>query len=81
MEYDGPAFPFDLTRTTNIADVADAIKHGFDDMWNPALLHYSADAGRIYHSKWSGLSFAHEVEETEQKPLLVSTQNTEGVRN
>ncbi|MFN6481405.1 MULTISPECIES: DUF1796 family putative cysteine peptidase [unclassified Nostoc] len=65
MEYDGPAFPFDLTRTTNIADVADAIEHGFDDMWNPAFLHYSPDAGRIYHGKWSGLSFAHEVEETD----------------
>ena len=65
MEYDGPAFPFDLTRTTNIADVADAIENGFDDMWNPSFLHYSADAGRIYHSKWSGLSFAHEVEETD----------------
>jgi hypothetical protein len=65
MEYDGPAFPFDLTRTTNIGDVADAIENGFDDMWNPAFLHYSPDAGRIYHSKWSGLSFAHEVEETE----------------
>ncbi|MCC5599983.1 DUF1796 family putative cysteine peptidase [Nostoc favosum] len=65
MEYDGPAFPFDLTRTTNIADVADAIENGFDDMWNPAFLHYSPDAGRIYHSKWSGLSFAHEVEETD----------------
>ncbi|MEH2439298.1 DUF1796 family putative cysteine peptidase [Nostoc sp.] len=65
MEYDGPAFPFDLTRTTNIADVADAIAHGFDDMWNPAFLHYSPDAGRIYHGKWSGLSFAHEVEETD----------------
>ncbi|WP_442947873.1 hypothetical protein [Nostoc sp.] len=49
MEYDGPTFPFYLTRTTNIADVADAIEHGFDDMWNPAFLHYSPDAGRIYH--------------------------------
>ncbi|MEH1817000.1 MAG: DUF1796 family putative cysteine peptidase [Nostoc sp.] len=65
MEYDGPAFPFDLTRTTNIADVADAIENGFDDMWNPAFLHYSPDEERIYHSKWSGLSFAHEVEETD----------------
>ncbi|MEH1799326.1 MAG: DUF1796 family putative cysteine peptidase [Nostoc sp.] len=65
MEYDGPAFPFDLTRTTNIADVADAIENGFADMWNPAFLHYSLEAGRIYHSKWSGLSFAHEVEETD----------------
>jgi lysophospholipase L1-like esterase len=65
MEYDGPAFPFDLTRTTNIADVADAIENGFYDMWNPAFLHYSPDAGRIYHSKWAGLSFAHEVEDTD----------------
>ncbi|MEH2152245.1 DUF1796 family putative cysteine peptidase [Nostoc sp.] len=65
MEYDGPAFPFDLTRTTNIADVADAIENGFADMWNPTFLHYNLDAGRIYHSKWSGLSFAHEVEETD----------------
>lgn len=65
MEYDGPAFPFDLTRTTNIGDVADAIENGFDDMWNPEFLQYSQDAGRIYHSKWSGLSFAHEVEETD----------------
>lgn len=63
MEYDGPAFLFDLTRTTNIADVADALEQGFDDMWNPAYLHYSPDAGRIY--QWSGLSFAHKVEETD----------------
>lgn len=65
MEYDGPAFPFDLARSTNIADVADAIEHRFYDMWNPAFLHYSPEAGRIYHTKWSGLSFAHEVEETD----------------
>ncbi|MBW4617116.1 MAG: lipase [Desmonostoc vinosum HA7617-LM4] len=65
MEYDGPAFPFDLTRTTKIGDVADAIANGFYDMWNPAFLHYSPDAGRIYHSKWTGLSFAHEVEDTD----------------
>ncbi|MHC5599412.1 MAG: DUF1796 family putative cysteine peptidase [Nostoc sp.] len=65
MEYDGPAFPFDLTRTTNIGDIADAIENGFDDMWNPAFLHYSPDEERIFHSKWSGLSFAHEVEETD----------------
>jgi hypothetical protein len=65
MEYDGPAFPFDLTRTTNIGDVADAIANRFYDMWNPAFLHYSPDAGRIYHSKWSGLSFAHEVEDSD----------------
>jgi len=65
MEYDGPAFPFDLTRTTNLGDVADMIETGFNDMWNPDLLHYDPDAGRIYHSKWTGLSFAHEVEETD----------------
>ncbi|MDZ8054662.1 MAG: DUF1796 family putative cysteine peptidase [Aulosira sp. ZfuVER01] len=62
MEYDGPAFPFDLTRTTNIADI---IENHFYDMWNPACLHYNPEAGRIYHSKWTGLSFAHEVEETD----------------
>jgi hypothetical protein len=65
LEYDGPAFPFDLTRTTNLADVADMIQNDFRDMWNPALLHYSPEAGRIYHSKWSGLSFAHEVEDSD----------------
>jgi lysophospholipase L1-like esterase len=65
MEYDGPAFPFDLTRTTEISDVADMIESRFYDMWNPDFLHYSSDAGRIYHSKWSGLSFAHEVAETD----------------
>jgi lysophospholipase L1-like esterase len=66
MEYDGPAFPFDLTRTTNLSDVADIIATGFSDMWNPALLHYDPVAHRIYHTKWSGLSFAHEVEDTDQ---------------
>jgi lysophospholipase L1-like esterase len=65
MEYDGPALPFDLTRTTQIADVADMIESRFYDMWNPAFLHYSPDAGRIYHSRWTGLSFAHEVEDTD----------------
>ncbi|HAC62489.1 MAG TPA: lipase [Cyanothece sp. UBA12306] len=65
MEYDGPAYPFDLTRTTNLSDVADIIENGFFDMWNPDYLHYNDEAGRIYHSKWQGLSFAHEVEDTE----------------
>ena len=65
MEYDGPAFPFDLTRTTKIADIADIIENGFYDMWNPHLLHYNSQERRIYHSKWGGLSFAHEVEDTE----------------
>ncbi|NDJ21691.1 lipase [Nostoc sp. B(2019)] len=65
MEYDGPAFPFDLTRTTNIADIADIIENRFYDMWNPSFLHYNPDAGRIYHGKWGGLSFAHEVEDTD----------------
>jgi hypothetical protein len=65
MEYDGPAFPFDLSRTTKIADIADIIENRFDDMWNPSFLHYNPEAGRIYHSKWTGLSFAHEVEDTD----------------
>lgn len=65
MEYDGPAFPFDLTRSTKISDVADAIATGFEDMWNPQFLEYDSDQHRIYHTKWQGLSFAHEVEESE----------------
>jgi lysophospholipase L1-like esterase len=65
LEYDGPAFPFDLTRTTNLGDVADMIAKGFEDMWNPALLDYNAQEKRIYHRRWSGLSFAHEVEDHE----------------
>jgi Starch binding domain/GDSL-like Lipase/Acylhydrolase family/Putative papain-like cysteine peptidase (DUF1796) len=65
MGYDGPAFPFDLTRTTNIADVADIIANRFYDMWNPELLHYDSSSHRIYHKKWAGLSFAHEIEDTE----------------
>jgi len=35
---------------------------GFEDMWNPDLLCYDGELGRIFHRKWSGLSFAHEVE-------------------
>ncbi|WP_407897486.1 hypothetical protein [Scytonema sp. NUACC26] len=67
---DGPAFPFDLTRTTNIADIADIIENRFYDMWNPRFLHYNPDANRIYHSKWTGLSFAHEVEDTDN-PFMI----------
>lgn len=65
MEFDGPAFPFDLTRSTNLGDVADLVVNDFKDMWNPAYLHYNSQERRIYHSKWSGLSFAHEVEDSE----------------
>ncbi|MBD2393901.1 DUF1796 family putative cysteine peptidase [Cyanobacterium aponinum UTEX 3222] len=65
IQYDGPAYPFDLTRTTNLSDVADIIDTGFEDMWNPEYLHYNDEHGRIYHSKWTGLSFAHEVENTD----------------
>ncbi len=65
MEYDGPAFPFDLTRTTKVSDVADIIENGFDDMWNPAYLNYSPSDNRVYHSKWTGLSFGHEVEDSD----------------
>lgn len=65
INYDGPAYPFDLTRTTNLSDVADIIDTGFEDMWNPEYLHYNHEQGRIYHRKWTGLSFAHEVEDTD----------------
>mmetsp|Transcript_13184 Transcript_13184/g.30970 ORF Transcript_13184/g.30970 Transcript_13184/m.30970 type:complete len:818 (+) Transcript_13184:15-2468(+) len=63
IEYDGPCYPFDLTRTTSLADVADMVATGFSDMWNEHLLEYDHEAGRIRHKKWQGLSFAHEVED------------------
>lgn len=65
MEYDGPAFPFDLARSTNLGDVTDMVMNDFQDMWNPAYLHYNPSDRRIYHSKWSGLSFGHEVEDSD----------------
>ena len=65
MEYDGPAFPFDLARSTNLGDVTDLVINDFQDMWNPAYLHYNPTDRRIYHSKWSGLSFGHEVEDSD----------------
>nr|WP_279611394.1 DUF1796 family putative cysteine peptidase [Thermostichus vulcanus] len=65
LEYDGPAFPFDLTRTSNLADVADMIQNDFQGMWDPCYLHYNPEEKRIYHSKWTGLSFGHEVEESD----------------
>lgn len=80
MEYDGPAFPFDLTRTTNLADITDIIVNDFSDMWNPYLLHYNDEEKRIYHGKWSGLSFAHEVEDTEN-PLDDMTPIFERMRS
>ena len=65
MEYDGPAFPFDLTRSTNLGDVADIVVNDFKDMWNPDHLYYNIEERRIYHTKWSGLSFGHEIEDSE----------------
>jgi hypothetical protein len=65
IEYDGPCFPLDLARSIHISDVADMIRTGFDDMWNPRYLNYNFDDDRIYHAKWTGLSFAHEIEEGE----------------
>ncbi len=65
LGYDGPAYPFDLTRTTDVGDVADMIAHGFADMWNRDLLCYNPEEHRIYHRRWSGLSFAHEIEDDE----------------
>ena len=66
LEYTGPLFPFDLVRTTNTTDIVDIMDAGFSDMWNPELLDYSAEAGRIFHRNWSGLSFAHEVQDHEK---------------
>ncbi|MEN9262134.1 MAG: DUF1796 family putative cysteine peptidase, partial [Thermostichus sp. HHBFW_bins_43] len=65
LEYDGPAFPFDLTRSSNLADVADLIQNDFQGMWDPSYLHYNPEEKRIYHSKWTGLSFGHEVEDSD----------------
>jgi hypothetical protein len=65
MEYDGPAFPFDLTRTTHLSDVADIIAHDFVGMWDPDSLEYRPEAYSIYHRRWQGLSFAHKVEDDE----------------
>jgi hypothetical protein len=79
MEFDGPAFPFDLTRTTQVSDVAHMIEEGFRDMWNPAFLHYDPGARRIFHSRWSGLSFAHEVEDDDD-PLHDMTPVHERMR-
>jgi hypothetical protein len=73
MGFDGPAYPFDLTRTTKIGDVADIIEAQFFDMWDPTYLHYDLDAGRLYHSKWTGLSFAHEVEAKDDTYSNMST--------
>lgn len=63
MGFDGPCFPFCLSRTMNLSDVADIIENNFHDMWNPSMLHYNSYDRRIYHSKWTGLSFGHEVED------------------
>jgi len=63
IELDGPCYPFDLTRTTSLADVADIVGSGFEQMWYEELLHYDRDAGRIFHKRWAGLSFAHEVDD------------------
>jgi len=63
IELDGPCYPFDLTRTTSLADVADMVGSGFEEMWYEELLYYDHDAGRIFHKKWGGLSFAHEVDD------------------
>jgi len=63
IELDGPCYPFDLTRTTSLADVADMVGSGFEEMWREELLQYDHDAGRVFHKKWGGLSFAHEVDD------------------
>jgi hypothetical protein len=69
IEYDGPCYPFDLTRTTSLADVSDIIGSGFKDMWNGDLLCYDHDRGRIFHKKWGGLSYAHEHDEEGDNPI------------
>ncbi len=72
LGYDGPAYPLDLTRSTLLSDVADMITHDFVGMWDPALLRYSPSDRRLYHTKWTGLSFGHELEDDED-PLHMPT--------
>jgi len=40
-------------------------------MWNPDLLSYSHEEGRLFHKKWTGLSFAHEVEEGDDPVCVI----------
>jgi hypothetical protein len=65
LHYDGPAYPFDLIRTTLLSDISDIIDQNFTDMINPKFLYYNPEDKRIYHSKWTGLSFGHEIEDTD----------------
>jgi len=65
IEFDGPCYPFDLTRTTTLSDVADIVSCGFQEMWYEELLWYDIELGRVFHKKWGGLSFAHEIEDDE----------------
>eukprot|EP00928_Gymnodinium_smaydae_P021025 TRINITY_DN1815_c0_g3_i1.p1 TRINITY_DN1815_c0_g3~~TRINITY_DN1815_c0_g3_i1.p1 ORF type:complete len:812 (-),score=100.53 TRINITY_DN1815_c0_g3_i1:543-2978(-) len=62
IEYDGPCYPFDLTRSTSLADVSDILRHKFDGLWEPSQLQWDGEQGRIFHTRWHGVSFAHEVE-------------------
>lgn len=63
LDYDGPCYPFDLTRTTDTRAVADLVASDFRDMCNPQELHYVHEVRRIYHSRFQGLSFAHDIED------------------
>ncbi len=65
IDYDGPALPFDLTRALDVADITAILSGDFNDMWNPDLLCYDHDQRRIFHTRWTGLSFGHEVEDTD----------------
>lgn len=74
LGYDGPAYPLDLTRSTLLSDVADMIAHDFIGMWDPALLRYSPGDRRLYHTKWTGLSFGHELEDDEDPLQMPSME-------
>lgn len=65
IEYDGPCYPFDLARCMAIADTSDILRHGFAGFWDPSMLVWDASGGRVRHTRWTSLSFAHEVEEGE----------------
>jgi len=65
IEYDGPCYPFDLARSTSLADVSDILRNNFKGMWEPSQLRWDGYQARFFHERWQSLSFAHEVEEGE----------------
>lgn len=63
IEYDGPCYPFDLARCMAASDASDILRNNFQGMWDPSQLVWDSAQGRLFHTKWHSLSFAHEVED------------------